>query len=91
MFLRLALALSISTLASADPRPMTLIDVMNVPTVSDPQISPDGRQILYVKSDPDWKADRRIMHIWKINADGSGAMVVTKNTRSESIPRWSRR
>lgn len=89
MFLRLALALSISTLASADPRPMTLIDVMNVPTVSDPQISPDGRQILYVKSDPDWKADRRIMHIWKINADGSGAMQMTSGADGENSPRWS--
>src|SRR5580700_3689677 len=73
----------------AEPRAMTLVDVMNVPQVTDPQISPDGRQILYVESEPNWKADRRISHIWKINADGSGAMQLTSGTDGEYTPRWS--
>jgi len=29
-------------------RPMTLVDVMNVPQISDPQVSSSGREILYV-------------------------------------------
>src|SRR5580700_9922865 len=72
-----------------EPRPMTLVDVMNVPQVTDPQVSPDGRQILYVQSEPNWKADRRISHIWKINADGSGAVQMTGAADGESSPRWS--
>src|SRR5208283_5011827 len=36
-----------------------------------------------------WKADRRIGHIWKINADGSGPMQMTGGTDGESSPRWS--
>ena len=51
---------------------MTLVDMMNVPQIADPQISPDGRQIVFAESKPDWKADRRISHIWKINADSTG-------------------
>jgi len=32
------------------------VDVMNVPQISDPQVSFNGREILYVRSEPDWKA-----------------------------------
>ena len=53
-------------------RPMTLVDLMNVPVLTDPQLSPDGREVAFVESRADWKADRRITHIWKINPDGSG-------------------
>jgi acylaminoacyl-peptidase len=51
-------------------RAMTLVDILNVPRVSDPQLSPDGRQILYVLSTPDWKANKRVTHIWRVPAAG---------------------
>ncbi len=85
----LAFAICLGTVAAAEPRRMTLIDVINVPLLTDPQISPDGKQILFVRSDPDWKADRRITHIWKINADGSGAIQMTSGADGENTPRWS--
>jgi dipeptidyl aminopeptidase/acylaminoacyl peptidase len=68
---------------------MTLVDVINVPQVTDPQLSPDGRQILFVESESNWKANRRIGHIWKINSDGSGLMQMTSGADGESSPRWS--
>ena len=68
---------------------MTLIDVINVPQVSDPQLSPDGKQVLFVKSEADWKLDRRIGHIWKINADGSSLAQMTSGADGENTPRWS--
>ncbi|HMD49828.1 MAG TPA: S9 family peptidase [Bryobacteraceae bacterium] len=71
------------------PRPMTLIDVVNVPQVSDPQLSPDGRTILYVEAESNWKSDKRVRHIWKINADGSGLLQMTNGADGETSPRWS--
>src|SRR6516225_2905626 len=71
------------------PRPMTLVDIINVPQVSDPQLSTDGRQILFVQSQADWKANHRISHIWKINADGSGLAQMTAGADGETSPRWS--
>jgi dipeptidyl aminopeptidase/acylaminoacyl peptidase len=68
---------------------MTLVDMIEVPQVSDPQISSDGRQILFVRSDADWKADRRIGHIWRINADGTGLTQMTSGADGENSPRWS--
>src|SRR5260221_4005372 len=70
-------------------RAMTLLDFLNVPRVSDPQLSPDGSQILFVRSDADWKADKRIGHIWRINPDGSGQVPMTNGAEGETSPRWS--
>src|ERR1700721_1934822 len=70
------------------PRAMTLIDVINMPQVADPELSPDGRQVLYVESKADWKANRRIAHIWRVNADGSGMLQMTSGD-GETSPRWS--
>ena len=71
------------------PRPMTLVDVMNVPQVTDPQLAPDGRTVLFVEAQSDWKANKRVRHIWKINADGSGLVQMTNGTDGEASPRWS--
>ena len=76
-------------LVAQNPRPMTLVDVMNVPQISDPQLSPDGRQILFVRSDSNWKANKRIGHIWRVSADGSQLMQITSGTDGEAGPRWS--
>ena len=70
-------------------RAMTPLDLIEVPRVLDPQLSPDGRQVLYVLDRPDWKANRRIGHIWRINTDGSAAIQLTRGERGESSPRWS--
>ncbi len=75
--------------AAQTPRPMTLMDVMNVPQVTDPQLAPDGRTVLFVQSEANWKADKRVRHIWKINADGSGLVQMTNGAEGEGSPRWS--
>ena len=86
-----AIAVSLWTLAPlyAEPRAMTLVDIINMPQIADPQISPDGAQIAFVQSRADWKADRRIGHIWRVNVDGSGLTQLTSGTDGESSPRWS--
>jgi dipeptidyl aminopeptidase/acylaminoacyl peptidase len=82
-------AAACGALLAQSQRPMHLVDLINMPLVSDPQLSPDGRQIVFVKSEANWKADRRIGHIWRIQADGSGLAQMTSGTDGESSPRWS--
>lgn len=91
-----ALALSLligaawlSPVRAQAPRAMTLVDMINIPSLSDPQISPDGKQLLYTVSRADWAANRRVTHIWRINRDGTGAIQLTNGPRGESSPRWS--
>src|SRR2546426_647508 len=71
------------------PRPMKLIDLLEVPSLGDPRLSPDGRQLLYVLSTADWKAGRRVGHIWRANVAGGGSLQMTSGQRGESSPRWS--
>jgi dipeptidyl aminopeptidase/acylaminoacyl peptidase len=80
---------AIAGLMAQSPRPMTIVDLINVPRLSTPQLSPDGRQILFVRSGADWKANKRVSHIWRVNADGSGLVQLTNGPEGESSPRWS--
>jgi dipeptidyl aminopeptidase/acylaminoacyl peptidase len=72
-----------------NPRPMKLVDLINLPRISDPQLSPDSQQIVFVQSEANWKANRRVNHIWKINADGSGLIQLTNGEDGENSPRWA--
>src|ERR687887_1887465 len=86
----LAVVAAASTTGTAQSkRPMTAVDLLEVPRVLDPQLSPDGRLVLYVVERADWKANRRIGHLWRINNDGTGATQLTYGDRGESSPRWS--
>src|SRR5262249_58188844 len=62
---------------------------LDVPRVPDPQLSPDGRDVVYVRADADWKAGRKISHIWRARVAGGEAMQLTSGTDGENGPRWS--
>lgn len=70
-------------------RPMSLVDMLEVPNLSDPQLSPDGRQIVFTLGKADWKANTRISHTWRINTDGTGLIQMTNGAKGETSPRWS--
>ena len=70
-------------------RAMTLVDLLEVPRLSDPRLSPDGRQVLYVLAEADWEANRAISHIWRADADGGNTVQLTRGEEGESSPRWS--
>src|SRR5687767_654740 len=70
-------------------RPMTLVDLLNIPRVGDPQISPDGKAITFMLSTPDWPGNRRVAHLWRINADGSGLRRLSNEPGPPPGARWS--
>jgi dipeptidyl aminopeptidase/acylaminoacyl peptidase len=91
-----AIALPVVLVAAAfvavgaqSPRPMGIVDLLNVPRVGDPQISPDGRDVLFTRGDADWKAGRRVTHIWRARVDGGSTIQLTAGAESENAPRWS--
>jgi dipeptidyl aminopeptidase/acylaminoacyl peptidase len=64
------------------------LDVFDLHWVSDPQISPDGRGIAYVRMAFDIKTDRPRGVIWLVGADGKHARPLSDAVHSAS-PRWS--
>ncbi len=81
-------ALACSASAAAEPRPMGFVDLISMPRVTDPHLSPDGRTIVFAMSVADWKADKRVTHIWRVPASGGDATELTFGD-GESSPRWS--
>ena len=77
------------TVAAVGPRPMTAVDLIEVPRLSDPQLSPDGTQIVFVRSDADWHANKRITHVWRALVATGDATQLTAGPEGEASPRWS--
>jgi dipeptidyl aminopeptidase/acylaminoacyl peptidase len=80
-----------TTVASAQQRPMTFLDMQQMRNVGGAAISPDGKRVLYTLSTPDWKEARRTTDVWLVSADGGPAsarqMTFTKD-KDENAPRW---
>ena len=71
------------------PKPaLKPLDVFDLQWVSDPQVSPDGRSIAYVRMSFDIKTDRPRGVIWLVGADGQHARPLSSAPSSTS-PRWS--
>jgi dipeptidyl aminopeptidase/acylaminoacyl peptidase len=52
-------------------RPMAVEDLITAVRVSDPQLSPDGRRVLFVRTTTDSATGKRNADIWVVPADGS--------------------
>ena len=48
------------------PRAMTVVDLIDLPSISDPQLSPDGGQIAFTRSETDWDGNRTVSHVWRL-------------------------
>jgi len=68
---------------------MTIVDLIGMPRIQEARLSPDGTQIVYVLSEADWKANKRVNHIWRIGTDGAGRVQMTTGKDGEDSPRWS--
>src|SRR5438093_4627075 len=71
------------------PRPMGIVDLLSVPRLTDPRLSPDGRDVVFVRSDADWKSGKRITHLWRARVDGGAPVQLTNGSDNENAPRWS--
>src|SRR5690349_12215062 len=60
------------TSAQRQRRAMTIEDLIVAPRLADPQLSPDGRIVLYTQTATDGKTGRRNADIWSVPADGNG-------------------
>jgi dipeptidyl aminopeptidase/acylaminoacyl peptidase len=80
--------LFVATISLAQ-RPITPSDIYNLKSVSDPQVSPDGKWVAYVLSIPDSVKDKSDTDIWMISWDGKESIKLTASKEGESMPRWS--
>ncbi|HMQ06400.1 MAG TPA: S9 family peptidase [Saprospiraceae bacterium] len=68
---------------------LELIDVFELKYVSDPQISPDGSKIAYVRNFKDIMKDKNLSNIWVVDFDGKNHQPVTSGNQNDLSPVWS--
>lgn len=81
--------LSISIGMSQVQSNLELLDIFNMEYVSDPQISPDGSKIIYVRNFKDVMTDRNLSNLWIVNFDGSNNRPLTTGNQNDFAPKWS--
>src|SRR5262245_11241107 len=87
---RIALfVLCLATSVFSQKRPMDFDDVMKLKTVGSPQISPDGKWIVYTVNAADMKENTYNSDLWLISASGGPPRQLTNNPKNDSAPQWS--
>lgn len=88
----LALGVGEATIAvpanGPEPR-FTGSDLFQISAAADPQISPDGRWIAYVRRSNDIMTDRARSSIWLIDASSGEQRPLVTGAGNHSSPRWS--
>ena len=94
ILLTLAFALALPTLAQAAPAngptvAFTGADLFSLEQASDPQVSPDGKWIAYVRRTADVMTDRMRSSIWLVDVASGRQEPLIATPGSHSNPRWS--
>jgi dipeptidyl aminopeptidase/acylaminoacyl peptidase len=86
LFLLQLLFIALSSFAQ---RGITPSDIYRIHSISDPQVSPDGKWVAYVLSSPDSVKDKSDTDIWMISWDGKESVKLTASKERESKPGWT--
>ena len=85
----IAFLLCLTTVSAQTKTNLELTDIFDYEFVSDPQISPDGSKIIYVRNFKDIMTDKNLSNLWIVNFDGSQNRPLTTGNHNDYYPRWS--
>lgn len=84
-----AVALPTPAVAQRQMDVLTAHDVFDLEYAADPQLSPDGARIVFVRRWADVNTDRRWANLWIMERNGSDLRPLTTGKRQDAWPRWS--
>lgn len=88
-FLLIFAAPALAMQATGPERVFTGADLFSLEIAADPQISPDGRWVAYVRRSGDIMTDRFRPTIWMVDTRSGEQMPIAAGPGSHSSPRWS--
>jgi dipeptidyl aminopeptidase/acylaminoacyl peptidase len=74
---------------AADTHSFSIHDMLAMDRISEPQLSPDGQQIVFTLRVTDLEANKGLRDLWRIGVDGSGLQRLTTDPAGDSNPRWT--
>ncbi len=80
---------SLSIFADETAPAFGAMDVFELEWASDPQISPDGQEVIYRRMGFDIMKDKRRGNLWRVRADGENHQKLTSFEGNETSPQWS--
>ncbi|HSM32168.1 MAG TPA: DPP IV N-terminal domain-containing protein, partial [Woeseiaceae bacterium] len=84
-----SMLLVVSLVVRADDAVFTNVDVFELEYATDPQISPDGSTVAYVRTSMDIMTDRAVPAIWQVDVDARNHRPLVSGAGHHSSPRWS--
>jgi len=69
--------------------PFSIHDMLAMDRLSDPQVSPDGKWIVFVLRQTDLEENKGLTDLWLVGADGTALRRLTSHKASDSSPRWA--
>ncbi len=85
----LQLAGSLNAATPEQTHPFSIHDMLTMDRISDPQVSPDGKQIVFVLRKTDLQADKGRTDLWLVDTDGKNLKQLTTDPASDFDPRWA--
>ncbi len=89
IFLFLLAFLGSNVNAQIEKQPLEYLDVFELEYANNPQISPDGKMVVYQRMSFDIMADKKIGNLWLISTDGKINKKLTHREENESQATWS--
>ena len=89
VFELLFLVIILSNSFSEETHPFSVHDMLAMDRISDPQVSPDGKQIVFVLRKTDLDANRGRTDLWLVDLDGKNLRQLTSDPAGDFNPRWS--
>src|SRR5450755_1302256 len=84
------LLMPISTFAGEKARPMKVDDLFRFKRLADPQISPDGKWVVYQQGNVDVEGNKTVTNLWRVSTDkGSTPKQLTSSPKADRHPRFS--
>ena len=69
--------------------PFSVHDMLAMDRVSDPQVAPDGKWVVFVVRRTDREANRGRTDLWLVSTDGTDLRRLTSHPESDANPRWA--
>src|SRR6187455_77840 len=85
----IAFSLFVCAVATAQTHPFSVHDMLAMDRISDPQVSPDGKTVVFVSRVTDLAANRGLNDLWLVGTDGAGLRRLTSHSATDVNPRWS--